>query len=59
MDPEVREQLLIEASEHVREQAYVLYTYGRPSVSASQAEVSGVDYGDGLVLLLDRAIKSS
>ncbi|WP_285731908.1 ABC transporter substrate-binding protein [Nocardiopsis sp. ATB16-24] len=59
MDPEVREELLIEASEYVREQAYVLYTYGRPSVSASHADVTGVDYGDGLVLLLDEAVKSN
>ncbi|WP_150241083.1 ABC transporter substrate-binding protein [Nocardiopsis quinghaiensis] len=58
MDPEVREQALIEASEYVRDQAYVLYTYGRPSVSAHQADVTGVDYGDGLVLLLDEAVKA-
>lgn len=59
MDPQVREEALIEASEYVRDQAYVLYTYGRPAVSASQAGVSGVDYGDGLVLLLDQAVKNS
>ncbi|MBB6119545.1 ABC transporter substrate-binding protein [Nocardiopsis algeriensis] len=58
MDPEKREQLLIEASEYVRDQAYVLYTFGRPSVSASLAGVEGVDYGDGLVLLLDEAVKT-
>ena len=59
MDPQVREAALIEASEYVREQGYVLYTYGRPAVSASHADISGVDYGDGLVLLLDEATRSS
>ncbi|GAA3737580.1 ABC transporter substrate-binding protein [Salinactinospora qingdaonensis] len=59
MDRAAREQALIEAAEYVREQAYVLYTFGRPAVSASAEGVEGIEFDDGLVLLLDQATKTA
>ncbi|MFV2198565.1 ABC transporter substrate-binding protein [Nocardiopsis sp. LOL_012] len=58
MDRDQREQYLVEASQYVLDQAYVLYTYGRPSVSASASDISGVEFDDGLVVLLDGAVRN-
>lgn len=58
LDPEKRREAIAEASEYVAENDFVLWTYGRPSVNAHVAEVSGLDFSSGLMLLLDDAVKN-
>lgn len=57
LDPEKRLEAIREASAYVYDKDYVLWTYGRPSVSATVDEVSGIDFSSGLMVLFDDAVK--
>ncbi len=57
MDTEKRAEALYEASKYIADKDFVLWTYGRPSVNAHADEVSGLSFDNGLMLLLDDAVK--
>lgn len=57
-DVEKRAAAIAEASQYVNEKDFVLWTYGRPSVSATTEDVTGLDFSTGLMLLLDDAVKN-
>lgn len=57
MDEAKRAEAIYEASKYVNEQDFVLWTYGRPSVNAHADEISGLSFDNGLMLLLDDAVK--
>lgn len=59
MDTAKREEKLIECARHLSDQAYVLYTYGAPTVGGYRKGVSGFDNGNGLMLLLDDVVKEA
>ncbi|GAA2073078.1 ABC transporter substrate-binding protein [Microbacterium hatanonis] len=58
IDPAVREGLLVEASQYLADQSYILWTYGAPTVGATGANVSGVDFSTGIAIVLDTIVKS-
>ncbi|WP_106402620.1 ABC transporter substrate-binding protein [Actinocorallia populi] len=57
MDPAKREKKLIECARYLNDQAYVLYTYGGPTVGGYRDGVTGFDNSNGLMLLLDSVAK--
>ncbi len=57
MDPAAREKKLIECAQYLNDQAYILYTYGGPTVGGYRDGVTGFDNGNGLMLLLDSVAK--
>ncbi|MFC6153725.1 ABC transporter substrate-binding protein [Nocardioides yefusunii] len=57
LDETKREQAIQAVSEYVADKDFVLWTYGRPSVNATIDEVSGLTFDNGLMLLLDDAVK--
>ncbi|WP_157751647.1 ABC transporter substrate-binding protein [Actinoplanes derwentensis] len=59
MDPEARRTKLAACSEYLQQQAYILWTYGRPSVNAVTPAVKDLDFTNGLVLLLDPITKTA
>jgi peptide/nickel transport system substrate-binding protein len=59
LDPAVREGLLIEASEYLADQSYILWTYGPPSVGATSSTVEGADFSKGIALILDTISKTA
>ncbi|MFZ3451705.1 ABC transporter substrate-binding protein [Arthrobacter sp. 7Tela_A1] len=59
MDKQVREELLIEASEYVNEQNLALWTFAAPAVGAVQEGVEGVDFSTGLSLHLADVTKTN
>ena len=59
MNTAKREKKLIECAQYLNDQAYVLYTYGAPTVGGYRKGVSGFDNGNGLMLLLDNVVKEA
>jgi peptide/nickel transport system substrate-binding protein len=59
LDPAKREELLIDASQYLADESYILWTYGSPSVGATATSVSGADFGKGLALILDTISKTA
>ncbi|MEO3787511.1 ABC transporter substrate-binding protein [Actinocorallia sp. B10E7] len=57
LDTAKREKKLIECAEYLNEQAYILYTYGAPTVGGYRKGVTGFDNGNGLMLKLDAVAK--
>ncbi|GAA0936516.1 ABC transporter substrate-binding protein [Actinocorallia libanotica] len=57
MDTAKREKKLVECARYLNDQAYILYTYGAPTVGGYRKGVSGFDNGNGLMLLLDDVAK--
>jgi len=58
-DADARLEKIAKASQYLQDQAYVLWTYANPSISAAAASVSGQDFDQGLVLPLERLVKSA
>ena len=58
LDNDKRAEAIYEASKYVAEKDFVLWTYGRPSVNAHVDEITGLSFGNGLMLLLDDAVKN-
>jgi peptide/nickel transport system substrate-binding protein len=58
LDPATREELIVEASQYLNDQSYILWTYGSPSVGATTTAVDGADFSTGLALILDTITKS-
>lgn len=55
LDRDAREKKLIECSEYIKEQSYILYTYARPSVGGVTAGTKGIDFSTGIMLQFDQA----
>lgn len=57
LDTEKREAMLVEASQYLADQSYILWTYGAPSVGATSTAVDGADFSTGIVLIMDKLTK--
>lgn len=59
LDPEVRSGLLEDATEYVRENDFVLFTYGTVAPGARLKAVEGLDFSNGLMVLIEDVSKKA
>lgn len=58
-DPAARLEKITAASQYLNDQAYILWSYANPSISAAATSVSGTDFNQGLVLPLNKLVKQA
>nr|WP_269329704.1 ABC transporter substrate-binding protein [Kineosporia babensis] len=58
-DPAARLEKIATASQYLNDQAYILWSYANPSISAAAKTVSGTDFNQGLVLPMQGLVKQA
>ncbi|GLY29642.1 ABC transporter substrate-binding protein [Kineosporia sp. NBRC 101731] len=58
-DPAARLEKIAAASQYLNDQAYILWSYANPSISAATTQVSGTDFNQGLVIPLEGLVKKA
>lgn len=59
LDPEKRAAVLQEATQYVRDNDFVLFTYGTVAPGARLTSVEGLDFSNGLMVLLEDVSKTA
>jgi peptide/nickel transport system substrate-binding protein len=59
VDPAARLVKIAAASQYLNDQAYILWSYANPSISAAATSVSGTDFNQGLVVPLEGLVKKA